>query len=323
MNRTAIRLSLVPMLLALMQPTMQAAEVTISPLPGVASSLQIKKAFEHAKEKNKTLVIVMTQKTVTVISCPSCAGKKIVSMSYGFMAAREFTGMMRILAYPGGDKPAQFNAIINQVPSDQRGSYPQVFIADPNTHKLLGFASRDTPWAERVKIFGSIQKIAAWQKKTDKGLAQIQRLIQAGQFNTVVRRVVKIMQQDSNVTKAMGSTGNGNILIFGDSNIPSGRFYGDLLAKTKVDILKRATDMIVEAEAFATKGKTTDARILLNRLIAEARNLIAGGQHDLARTLIDKITQQTSDKAILAAAKSLSESLDRIIAEIQSKSKTT
>jgi hypothetical protein len=327
MNRWKCRMGLVGAWLVATSGFARAAEVTIAPLPGVANSSQITKAFEFAKEKNKTIVIVMTQQTVNVIACPSCAGKKIVGLSYGFMAAREFQGMMRILAFPGGDKPAEFTKVIDQVPADERGSYPQVYIADPQTHKLLGFASRDTPWAERVRIFGLVKDIAGWRTKTDRSLEQVQKLIQSGAFTSAIRRVVKIMKKDGQITKLMAGTQN-TILIptASDAAAPTpGRFYGDLYGQTKTSILARATEMVAEAQKLKAQGKLAEAQALFDRLNGEGRNLIAGNHMATAGDLLALVIHGGAPKATVATAEALTASIEKKmkLAELKKKASAT
>lgn len=258
----------------------QAAERQIPIQQGWVGVEQADKAIAYAEKHALPVAILSAPKSVNVTSCPKCAGGKVYKGAAGLQMAvsRSVPKSVKIVVYHGEQLPLA-DDLAGKV--TQRGLVANAYIADMSGN-VLAHASNVTGATERDQSFRLAASIASWQIKVARELKTIDRMIEAGRYNTAIKTAAKIAKKDSEITaKTSGSEQDK------DAEVP-GRFYPTLAADTLTKSETHAADRLAEAKSLIASGDQKQALTLLRALSANGSDL------SIIETVRDLLKEQTA-----------------------------
>lgn len=262
MSRFALALLIT---VALPMGVAQAAQREIPIQQGWVGVDKAEKAIAYAEKHGLPVAILSAPKSVNVTSCPKCAGGKVYRGAAGLQMAvsRSVPKAVKIVVYYGEQLPLA-DELAGKV--TQRGLVANAYIADMGGN-VLAHASNVTAATDRDKSFRLAASIASWQTKVARELKSIDRMIEAGRYNSAIKTAANIAKKDSEVTALTTGTEQDK-----DAEV-AGKFYPTIAADTLTKSEAHAADRLAEAKSLIASGDNTQALTILRALSANGSDL--------------------------------------------------
>ena len=302
------------LLIGLLQLPVLAADAAPALPPGWMGADDYSKALALAKKNGQPIAIFFTYGAKDrYFGRGQAFGTYILSQP-------GLRSMVRVMVF--AESTPDFLQDIRGKTGDTTGFMPQLYLLDPNG-TIAGYAASGDR-ALVVKAIKVANDLSAWLKRSNRTLDSADKSAAAGRYQAAMQLLEQVAREDRKMTAAVAAvipqqaaatqptSGNAESNPFarpGDvvsdqvqksdpqpKELPAGKYYPELVATRRTKYEAAATDRLATAQDSFDRKQYTEAKRLLNPMVADHADFAAV---DKAVELLKKIesAEQAADSA--------------------------